>query len=118
VQVTQHVPPVKATSDVGDLPPGFSVPNNGVGACGGASSLKTCGSLPQLSQEKMSVNVQEATSSGKLREAPITSLSGSQSQQMSFSTPPSSSGAAQYYSASSVQVRLRHVTMRLVITLH
>jgi hypothetical protein len=78
----------------------------GVGGCSGA---------PHISQEKVSVKVQGATNPGIVREAPITSSSSCRSQQTSLSTPPSSSVTTQYYPPSSVQVRLRHITMRLVI---
>jgi hypothetical protein len=98
---------VKVSPEIGDLPPGFSSPNSeGVGGCNG--------SLPHISQEKMRVNIQGASSSGKVREAPITSSSSSRSQQSSFSAPPSSSVTAQHYSPSSVQVRLRDITTKVI----
>jgi hypothetical protein len=114
VQVSQHVPQIKAVAEIGDLPPGFSVPNiEEVGGCNDASSLKSCGSLTHVSQEKTTVNMQGVSSSGEAREASITSSSSSRSQQTSNSNTSSSSMTAQYYSPSLVQVSLRHATVRV-----
>ena len=77
----------------------------GVGGCSDVSSLKSCSLSPHISQEKMRISVQRATSSVKVKETCITASSGSQSQQISFSTPSSSSVTAQHYPPSSVQVR-------------
>ena len=67
----------------------------GVGGCDD-TSLKSRGSSPHMSREKMGVPVQVSKSSGKVKEAAITSCSSSRNQGISFPIQPSSSATAQY----------------------